>query len=71
MSNILKYLKIELCKTFGAYNEPSAGEFPLSIRLQYETIDILNRIRFVGSTKLVIRNEGKEGVMTKIAFEVV
>ena len=58
-------------KTFGVYSEPSVGQFPLFLRLQYEDINILNRIRFVGSTKLIIRNEGKEDGLTKIAFEVV
>ena len=59
-----------LGKTFGTYSEPSVSQFPLFIRLQYEDIDILNRVRFVGNTKLIIRNEGKADGLTKIALEV-
>ncbi len=57
-------------KTFGTYIEPSVGQFPLYIRLQYEDLNIISRVRFVGSTKLIIRNEGRADGRTKIALEV-
>ena len=59
-----------LGKTFGLYAISSPSAFPLFIRLQYEDLNILNRIRFVGNTKLAIRNEGKEDGLTKIKFEI-
>ncbi len=57
--------------TFGTYTEPAISQFPLFIRLQYEDINILTRIRSAGNTRLIMRNEGKEDGLTKIALEVV
>ncbi len=57
-------------KTFGSYAYTDPAQFPVFIRLQYESVNLLTRVRFTGNTKLVIRNEGATDGIPNIVLEV-
>jgi len=47
-----------LSKAFGTLAFSTPSSFPLFIRLEYDSIDLYSRIRFVSATKLLIKNVG-------------